>query len=103
MQNSVLSTRMTSLYGFQPSPVILRMQTTTLGPNLQVCMGPRPHQLICARITACLAPESLVSIGPSPHLWFLHARQRLQEQNNKSLCVPDNTCGSVHAKQHAYQ
>ena len=31
-------------------------------------------------------------MGPSPHLWFLDAKQRLLDQNNKSLWVPDITC-----------
>ena len=30
-------------------------------------------------------------MGPSPHLWFLHAKQRLLDQNCKSLWVPDLT------------
>ena len=30
---------------------------------------------------------------PSPYLWFLHAKQRLLEQNYKSLLVPDLICG----------
>ena len=30
-------------------------------------------------------------MGPSPHLWFLHAKQRLFDQNYKSLWVPDLT------------
>ena len=34
-----------------------------------------------------------VSLGPSPHLWFLHASQRLLDQNYKSLWVPDLTYG----------
>ena len=41
----------------------------------------------------------IVSMGPSPYLWFLHAKQRLLEQNYKSLWVPDLTCRFVHAKQ----
>ena len=38
-------------------------------------------------------------MGPSPHLWFFHAKQRLLEQNYKSLWVPDLTCRFVHTKQ----
>ena len=53
----------------------------------------------CAWKTATLAHELLVSMGPSPHLWFLHAKQRLLDQNNKSLSVPDITCRFVHAIQ----
>ena len=33
-----------------------------------------------------------------PHLWFLYAKQRLLDQNNKSLWVPDLTCDFLHAK-----
>ena len=37
-------------------------------------------------------------MGPSPHLWFLQAKLRLFDQNNKSLWVPDITCRIVQAK-----
>ena len=30
-------------------------------------------------------------MGVSPHLWFLHAKQRLHDQNYKSPWVPDIT------------
>ena len=56
-------------------------------------MGPRTRLWVSACKTACLASELLVSMGPSPHLWFLHAKQRLLDPNNKSLCVPDLICG----------
>ena len=35
-------------------------------------------------------------MGPSPHLWFLDAKRRLFDTNNKSLLVPDMTCRFVH-------
>ena len=38
-------------------------------------------------------------MGHSPYLWFLHAKQRILEQNYKSLWVPDLTCRFVRAKQ----
>ena len=63
-------------------------------------MGTRPHLLFCAFKTAWLASESLVSMGPIPYLWFLHTKQRLLDQNNKSLCIPDLICHFVHAKHH---
>ena len=63
-------------------------------------MGPRHDLSFCACTTACLASELLVSMGPSLHLCFLHAKQRLLDQNNKSLWVPDMTCLFVLAKQH---
>ena len=121
--NSVLSTRIKRLHFFQPSPVVLCMQnsdfrtrirgpcrcktppvvfackTATSGPEWQVSMGPRHDLSFCACTTTCLAAELLVSMVPSLHLWLLHVKQRLLEQNNKSLCVPDITSRFVHAIQ----
>ena len=65
-------------------------------------MGPRPHLSFCAFTTATLAPELQVCRGPTPHLWFLHAKQRLLDQNYKSQWVSDLTCHFVHAKQRDY-
>ena len=69
------------------------------GAELQVSVGPRPHLSLCACKTACLASELLVSMGSSPHLWIFDAKQRLLDQNYKSLWLPDLTCRFVHAKQ----
>ena len=41
--NSVISTRITSLYGFQPSCVVLWFQNSDLKTKLHVSMGPTPH------------------------------------------------------------
>ena len=59
IQNSVISTRITSLSGSQPSSVVFACETATLGSELQVSMGPRRHLSFCACKTACLASESL--------------------------------------------
>ena len=56
-------------------------------------MGPRPHLWFFAFKTATLAPELQVSMGASLHLWFLHAKQRLLDQNYKSQWVPALLCG----------
>ena len=72
MKNNV---RITSLYGSQPSFVVIASKTETLGQELLVSMGPRPHLSFCACKTTRLAPEILISMGPNPHLWFLHAKQ----------------------------
>ena len=56
-------------------------------------MGPRHNLSFCACKTACLASELLVSMGPSPHVCFLHAKQRILDQNFKSLLVPSLICG----------
>ena len=74
MQNSMPSFR-TSLYGSQHSSVVFACKTASFGPELHV------------------------SMGPSHHLWFLDAKQRLFDQNNKSLLLPDITYRFVQAKQ----
>ena len=61
-------------------------------------MDPRDHLSFCACNTAWLANKILVSIGTSHYLWFLQAKQRLLDQNNKSLWVPDIPCRFVNAK-----
>ena len=75
MQNSVITIRINSLYVSQPSSVFFACKT------------------------AWLPSELLVSMGPSPHVWFLDVKQRLLDQNYKSLWDPDLTCRFVHAKQ----
>ena len=85
MQNSLISTRITSLNGSLPSTVVFACKTVTFGPDLQVSVGPRHDLSFCACTTACLALEVLISTGPSPHLRFFHAKQRLLDTNNKSL------------------
>ena len=62
-------------------------------------MGSILHLWFCACKTATSAPELQVSVGPRPHLWFLNAKQRLLDQNYKSLWDPDLTCRFVRAKQ----
>ena len=101
MYNSVLSIRITSLYGSQPSSVVFECKTATFGPELQVSMGTRPHLWFCACKTATLGLELQVSVGPRIHLWFLHAKHRLLDQNNKSLWDPDMTCRFVYVHQRA--
>ena len=70
MQSNVISIRITSLYGSQPSIVAFACKTATLEPDLQVSMGPKPHQWFFAFKRATLAPELLVSMCPRPHLPF---------------------------------
>ena len=96
MQYSVISTWIPCLYGSQPLSVVFGCTTATFGAELQVSMGPRHDLSFCGFKTAWLASEILVSMGPSPHVWFLDAKQRLLEQNKKSLRVPDKSCRFVH-------
>ena len=123
MYDSVISTRITRLYGFQPSSVVFGCKTATYGPEQQVSMSPRHNLSFCACKTAWFAPEwqvymgssphlcffscktrSLwpdlqVCMGPRPHLWFLHTNQQLLDQNCMSLWVLELTCDFLNAKQ----
>ena len=100
MQSNVISIRITSLYGSQPSCVDFVHKTATFGSELQISMGPNPPLCFYACKITSLASDLRVSMCPRPQLWFLHAKQRLFEQNYKSLWVPDLTCRSVLAKQY---
>ena len=75
--------------------------TAWFAPELIVYMGPRHHLSFCACKTTWLASEILVSMGHSPHLWVFHAKQRLLDENYKSLWVPDFACWFVNTKQRA--
>ena len=70
MLNREFRTRITSLSWFQLSCVVFACETASLGPELQVSIGPRPHLWFCAFKTVTLQPELQVCIGPSPHLLF---------------------------------
>ena len=70
MQNNVISIRITSLYGSQPSSVVFPCKTAAFGSELQVSMGPSAHLWFCAFTTAILWPELIVSMCPRPHLLF---------------------------------
>ena len=100
-KNSVICTRIKTLYGFQLSPVVLCIQNSDfrtritslcrwIDPTCGFCMqnsdfwtritslyGTQTSPVISVCKTACLASEILVSMSPSPHVWFLDAKQRL--------------------------
>ena len=96
LQCSVSSIRNTSLHGSQPSCVVFGCNRATFGQEKQVSMSPRHNLSLCACKIAWLAPELLLSMCPNPHLWLLHAKQRILDQNFKSLWVPDLICGFEH-------
>ena len=96
LQCSVSSIRITSLHGSQPSCVVFGCNRATFGQEKQVSMSPRHNLSLCACKIAWLAPELLLSMCSNPHLWFLHAKQRILDQNFKSLWVPDLICGFEH-------
>ena len=67
-----------------------------LEPELLISIGLRPHLSFCARKTTWLASEKLISMGPCPHLRFLQSKERLKDQNYKSVWVPDLTYGFLY-------
>ena len=87
MQSTVPSIRITSLYGSQSSSVVFAFKTATFGAEFQGFMGPRHDLSFCACKTAWLASELLVSMSPSSHVCFWDAKQRLLDQNDKSIWV----------------
>ena len=92
IQNSDFSTRIASVYGSQPSSVVLCIQNSVFGIRNTSLYGSKPSFVAFACKTATLGPDLQVSKSPSPHLWFLHAKQRLLDQNYKSLWVPEFAC-----------
>ena len=70
MQNSVISTRNSSLYGSQPSSVVFACKRATFWSELQVSMGPRPHLGFFAFKTATLQPSLYGSQSSSGFLWI---------------------------------
>ena len=87
------------LYGSQISRVVLCLQSSVISPRTTCLYGSQPFSVAFACKTASFGAELQVCMGPRPHLWFLHTKQRLLDQSNKSLWVPDMTCRFVHAQQ----
>ena len=120
--NSVLSTRIKRQYGFQPSPVVLFMQTATLALEILVSIVPSSHlwflhtksdfwtrianlygsQLSHAVLwlqCSAISTRTTCPYGSQPLPAVLRAKERLLEQNYKSVWDPDHTCRFVHARQ----
>ena len=91
-------TGITGLYWSHNSSMVFCIQNIDFIPRIAIHYGSPPTSMVFACKTATLGPELQVFMGPSPHLWFLHSKQRLSDQNYKSLWVPDLTCHIVHAK-----
>ena len=91
IHNSDIMTRINSLYRTQVTPVVLCMQNSVISTWITSLHGSQNSPVVLCMKTMWLASELLVSMGPSLHLWFLRAKQRLSDQNYKSLWVPDFT------------
>ena len=93
LHNSDIMTRINSLYGSHTSPVILCAQNRVISTRITSLHGSQTSPVVMCMQTTWLASELLVSMGPSHHLWFVHAKHRLLDQNYKSLWVPALICG----------
>ena len=99
MQNSDFVTRRTSLYGSQTSFVVLSTHTSVLSTRIKRLYGFQPSPVILCMQNSDFSTW-ITSLYGSQGLWFLLAKQRLLDPNNKSQWVPDMTCRFVRAKQH---
>ena len=99
IQNSDFSTRIVSIYESQPSSVVLCIHNSDIMTRINSLYGCQTSPVVLCMQKKWLASELLISMGPSPPLWFLHPKQRLLDQNYKSLWVADLTYGFLHAKQ----
>ena len=98
MQNSVSCTRITSLYGFQPTSVVLCIENSDFRTKIACLHGSRTSLVILCMQNRVPSFRNTSPYGSCPHLLFLHAKQRLLYPNNKHLWVPDMTCRFMHAK-----
>ena len=99
IHNSDIMTRINCPYGSQTSPVVLCMHNSMISIRITSLNESQPSSVVYACKTVTFGSEVLVSMCPSPHLRFMHAKQRILDQNYKSLWVPHFACWFVHAKQ----
>ena len=67
----LISTRIASLYGSQPSSVVLCMQNSEISIRITSLYWSQTSPVaLCMQNSVLSDPESLVSMVPSPHLWF---------------------------------
>ena len=70
VHNSVISTRIKRLYWFQPSPVVLCMQSNEFSTWKTSLYWSQPSSEVIASKPAIFGPKLHVSMGPRTHLWF---------------------------------
>ena len=93
IHNSDIMTRINSLYGSQTSPVVLGMQNSVISTRNTSLYESQPSSAVFACKTAALGPELQDSMGPDFTYGFLLSKQQLQNQNCKSLWLPALICG----------
>ena len=75
IQNSDFSTRIASLYGSQPSSMVLCIHYSDIMTRIYCLYGSQTSPVVLCMQNSVMSIRKLVSMGPSP-LWFLHAKQR---------------------------
>ena len=100
LQNSVTCTRMTSLYGFQPSSVSFFMQNSDFMTRHTSLYGSQTSFVVLSTHNSVLSTriKRLCGFQSSPVVLCMQ-KQRLLELNYMSLWVPDITCRFEHAIQ----
>ena len=98
MQNSISWTRITSLYGFQSTSVVLCIENSGFRTKIACLHGSRTFLVILCMQNRVPSFRITSPYGSCPHLWFLHAKQRPLDPNNQPLWVPDMTCRFMHVK-----
>ena len=93
MENSEISTCITSLYGSQPSSVVFACKTATFGLEYKSLWV---QDITCHFVHAKqldLQQNDKFTLVPTLICVFVHAKQRILDQNFKSLWVPALICG----------
>ena len=83
-----LLTRITSLHGYQPSPVVLWMQISVISIRITSLYWSQPLPGAFACKPAPFGAELEVSIGPRPQLSSYACKQHDLHQNDTSIWVP---------------
>ena len=99
MQNSAFRTSLTSLYGSQTSSVVLSTHNSVLRARIN-----RLYWFQLSPVVLCIQNSDFSTritslCGSKTPPVVLHSKQRLLDQNNKSLWVPDMICRLVLEKQ----
>ena len=99
MQNNEISTRKTSLHWSQPSSVVFCMQNSVFWIRNTSLSGSQTSPMDFRIQNSAFSTRIASLNGAQPSSELFKAKQRLLDENYKSLWVPDLTCRSVHAKQ----
>ena len=97
LQNSVISIRIASLYGSQPLSMVFALKHRLFELNTSLYSSQTSPVVLCMQISDFRTRTTSFCESKL----FLHAKQRLLDQNNKSLCFPDLICHFVHVQKRA--